>query len=105
MMAYAIDIADASARPRPDRTRASRSVRSSAVSLHQWFLQTRAFQRNVQRREGGTTGIDNDVAARSFENLGEPAACIPDFRNGCLQCEAGFVREPIHPRRADAGRR
>ena len=38
--------------------------------LHQWFLPTRTFQRNVLRRDGGTTGIDNDFAARSFENLG-----------------------------------
>jgi dihydrofolate reductase len=38
--------------------------------LHQWFLPTRTFQRNVQRRDGGTTGIDDDFAARSFENLG-----------------------------------
>ena len=38
--------------------------------LHQWFVPTRTFQRNVYRRDGGTTGIDNDFAARSFENLG-----------------------------------
>src|ERR1044071_10137520 len=38
--------------------------------LHQWFLPTRTFQQNVQRRDGGTTGVDNDFAARSFENLG-----------------------------------
>ena len=28
------------------------------------------FQREVLRRDGGTTGIDNDFAVRSFENLG-----------------------------------
>jgi dihydrofolate reductase len=38
--------------------------------LHQWFLPTRTFQREVLRRDGGTTGIDNDFAVRSFENLG-----------------------------------
>jgi dihydrofolate reductase len=38
--------------------------------LHQWLLPTRIFQRNVLARDGGTTGIDNDFAARSFENLG-----------------------------------
>ena len=32
--------------------------------LHQWFLPTRTFQRNVLRRDGGT-GIDNDFAARA----------------------------------------
>src|SRR3954462_3303030 len=38
--------------------------------LHQWFVPTRTFQRNVMRRDDGTTGIDDDFAARSFENLG-----------------------------------
>ena len=38
--------------------------------LHDWFIPTRTFQRDVQRREGGTTGIDDDLASRSFENLG-----------------------------------
>ena len=34
--------------------------------LHQWFLPTRMFQREVLRRDGGSTGIDNDFAvARS----------------------------------------
>src|SRR5215212_10136645 len=37
--------------------------------LHQWFVPTGTFQRNVLGRDGGTTGIDNDFAARSFENL------------------------------------
>jgi dihydrofolate reductase len=38
--------------------------------LHEWLVQTRTFQRDVQRRDGGTTGADDDFAARSFENLG-----------------------------------
>ena len=38
--------------------------------LHGWFVPTRVFQQNVQRREDGTTGVDNDFAERSFENLG-----------------------------------
>ena len=38
--------------------------------LHEWFFPTRTFQQEVQRREGGTTGVDNDFAERSFENLG-----------------------------------
>jgi dihydrofolate reductase len=38
--------------------------------LHEWFVPTRTFQRDVQRREGGTTGVDDDFAARSMENLG-----------------------------------
>jgi dihydrofolate reductase len=38
--------------------------------LHGWFIPTRTFQRNVMGKEGGTTGVDNDLAERSFENLG-----------------------------------
>ena len=38
--------------------------------LHQWFVPTRTFQRNVLRRDGGTTGVDDGFATRSFENLG-----------------------------------
>jgi dihydrofolate reductase len=41
-----------------------------AEQLHQWFIPTRTFQRNVLRRDEGTTGADNDFAERSFENLG-----------------------------------
>ena len=40
------------------------------MGLHQWMFPTRTFQREVQGRDGGTTGVDNDFAARSFENLG-----------------------------------
>jgi dihydrofolate reductase len=40
------------------------------VDLHRWFVPTCTFQRNVMRRDGGTTGVDDDFAARSFENLG-----------------------------------
>jgi len=38
--------------------------------LHQWFYPTRTFQHNVLGKEGGTTGIDNEFAARGFENVG-----------------------------------
>jgi dihydrofolate reductase len=38
--------------------------------LHDWLIPTRTFQRDVQRRDGGTTGIDDDFARRSFENVG-----------------------------------
>jgi len=39
-------------------------------SLHEWFIPTRTFQQAVQRKDGGTTGADDDFAKRSFENLG-----------------------------------
>lgn len=38
-------------------------------ALHEWFVPTRTFQR-VHGKEGGTTGVDDDFAARQFENIG-----------------------------------
>lgn len=39
------------------------------LALHDWWFHTRTRQR-VLGQEGGATGIDDDFAARSFENLG-----------------------------------
>src|SRR3546814_11424243 len=39
-------------------------------SLHEWLLPTRTFQEKVVGKSGGTTGIDDDFAAQSFENVG-----------------------------------
>jgi dihydrofolate reductase len=41
-----------------------------AESLHEWFIPTRTFQRNVLGRDEGTTGLDNDFAEDGFRNLG-----------------------------------
>jgi dihydrofolate reductase len=38
-------------------------------SLHEWLIHTRTFQQ-VCGRDGGSTGIDEDFAARGFANLG-----------------------------------
>ena len=38
--------------------------------LHQWLLPTHTFQRTVFGKEGGTTGVDDDFAARGFQNIG-----------------------------------
>ncbi len=38
--------------------------------LHQWAMPTRTFQRAVFGNDGGTTGIDEDFAARGFRNIG-----------------------------------
>ncbi len=38
--------------------------------LHQWLLSTHTFQSKIFGKEGGTTGVDNDFAARGFENIG-----------------------------------
>jgi len=39
------------------------------LELHAWFVQTEAFKK-MQGKSGGNTGIDSDVAAQSFENVG-----------------------------------
>ena len=38
-------------------------------NLHQWMIPTRTFQK-VQSGKDGTTGIDDDFAARGFNNIG-----------------------------------
>lgn len=38
-------------------------------ALHEWFFPTRTFRR-MSGKEDGETGIDEDFAARSFENVG-----------------------------------
>ncbi len=39
-------------------------------NLHQWFIPTRTIQKNLFGKDGGTTGIDDDFAARGFHNVG-----------------------------------
>lgn len=39
------------------------------TELHRWFRPTDVFKK-MTGQGGGTTGIDNDFAARSFENVG-----------------------------------
>ena len=38
-------------------------------ALHEWLIPTRTFQRMLGR-DGGTSGNDDDFAARGFENIG-----------------------------------
>lgn len=38
--------------------------------LHQWLFPTRTLQRALFGNDDGTTGIDDDFAARGFENVG-----------------------------------
>ena len=40
------------------------------TDLHQWALPTRTFQRALFGADGGTTGIDDEFAARGFKNVG-----------------------------------
>jgi dihydrofolate reductase len=39
------------------------------LELHTWFQQTEVF-RKVHGQSGGSQGMDNDMAAQSFENVG-----------------------------------
>jgi dihydrofolate reductase len=40
------------------------------TDLHQWLLPTRTVQRTLFGQEGGTTGVDDEFAARGFRNVG-----------------------------------
>jgi dihydrofolate reductase len=40
------------------------------TELHQWLWPTRTFQQALFGKDGGTTGVDDDFAARSFQNVG-----------------------------------
>ena len=40
------------------------------TNLHQWTFPTRTIQRALFGKDSGTTGVDNDFAARGFENIG-----------------------------------
>ncbi len=40
------------------------------TALHEWFFPTRTFQSKIGGKQGGTTGIDDDFAARGFEGIG-----------------------------------
>jgi dihydrofolate reductase len=40
------------------------------TDLHQWLRPTRTFQRTVFKKDGGTTGVDDDFAARGMRNVG-----------------------------------
>ena len=39
------------------------------LELHSWFFQTEVFKK-MHGQSGGNTGVDNDVAALAFENVG-----------------------------------
>ena len=52
----------------PDQTR-DEPLGKNGESLHDWLIPTRTFQK-MSNKSGGTTGPDDDFAARGFENLG-----------------------------------
>ncbi len=52
----------------PDQTR-EEPLGKNGESLHDWLIPTRTFQK-LSNKSGGTTGPDDDFAARGFESLG-----------------------------------
>jgi dihydrofolate reductase len=47
-----------------------RPLGKGAEACHQWVFPTRTFQKKVLGKEGGSSGVDDQFAARGFENLG-----------------------------------
>ena len=64
--AFAISIDGYGAGPEQSR---DNPLGRGGTSLHQWMYPTRTFQRLFGKDEG-TTGIDDDLAARGFDNIG-----------------------------------
>jgi len=64
--AYSISIDGFGAGPRQDL---QNPLGVRGTELHGWFFHTQIFKK-IQGQSGGTTGVDNDFAARSFENVG-----------------------------------
>ncbi len=52
----------------PDQSR-DNPLGVGGMALHQWVFPTRTFQ-TLFGKEGGTTGVDDDFAARGFANVG-----------------------------------
>lgn len=63
---FAISLDGYGAGPRQSR---ENPLGEGGKALHEWFVPTRTFQR-MFGKEGGTTGIDDDFAARGIANLG-----------------------------------
>ncbi len=63
---FAISLDGYGAGPKQDR---ENPLGVGGVALHEWFFPTRTFQKTFGK-SGGTTGIDDDFAARGFENIG-----------------------------------
>jgi dihydrofolate reductase len=63
---FAISLDGYGAGPNQDR---NEPLGVGGEALHDWFVPTKTFQQ-MSGKEGGTTGIDDDFAARGFTNVG-----------------------------------
>ena len=64
--AFSISLDGYGAGPKQDR---DDPLGVGGEALHEWFVATRTF-RQMFGKEGGTTGVDDDFAARGFSNIG-----------------------------------
>ena len=64
---FAISVDGYGAGPDQDR---ENPLGIGGVALHEWVFPTRTFQKMLFGKTGGTTGIDDDFAARGIENIG-----------------------------------
>jgi dihydrofolate reductase len=64
--AFAISLDGYGAGPAQDR---DNPLGRGGMALHEWFFPTRTFQRMFGKGEG-TTGVDDDFAARGLDNIG-----------------------------------
>jgi dihydrofolate reductase len=66
VMSFSISIDGFGAGPRQDL---QNPLGVRGMELHAWFFPTETF-RKMTGQDGGTTGVDNEMALRSFENVG-----------------------------------
>jgi dihydrofolate reductase len=64
--AFSVSLDGFGAGPRQDK---ENPIGVGGFDLHKWFLNTEVFKK-MHGQTGGVPGIDNDFAARSFENVG-----------------------------------
>jgi len=64
--AFSVSIDGFGAGPRQDL---QNPLGARGTELHNWFFHTQIFKK-MQGQSDGTTGVDNDFAGRSFENVG-----------------------------------
>jgi dihydrofolate reductase len=64
--AYSISLDGYGAGPKQDR---DDPLGVGGEALHEWVVATRTF-RQMSGQDGGTTGVDDDFAARGFNNIG-----------------------------------
>ena len=65
--AFSVSIDGYGAGPRQD---VNNPLGVRGLELHDWFFKTEVFQKMHGQGGGGSNGIDNQIAAQSFENVG-----------------------------------